>query len=50
MQTFTLEELQSLKSLIQFHDDWDKIKEIYGFDIEPLFNKICNLEWNALNK
>ena len=51
MKTFTLKELQSLKSLLTFHDDdWDTIKEIYGFDIEPLFNKICDLEWNEINK
>ena len=36
-------DIQALLSLIEFHDDWDEVKDIWGFDIEPLFNKLNDM-------
>jgi hypothetical protein len=33
-------DLQNLLTLIDFHDDYDEVKEVWGFDIEPLREKI----------
>jgi len=43
MQTLTPDDIQNLLTLIDFHDDWDEVKEIWGFDIEPLFNKLNDM-------
>jgi hypothetical protein len=33
-------DLQNLLKLIDFHDDYDEVKEVWGFDIGPLRNKV----------
>jgi len=38
----TFEELNSIRTLIEFHDDWDECKEIWGFDLETLYNKVIS--------
>jgi hypothetical protein len=41
--TLTPDDIQNLLTLIDFHDDWDEVKEVWGFDIEPLHNKLCDM-------
>jgi hypothetical protein len=43
MQTLTKDDIQNILTLIDFHDDWDEVKEVWGFDIEPLFDKLNDL-------
>ena len=38
--TLTVDDIQNLLTLIDFHDDWDEVKDVWGFDIEPLFDKL----------
>jgi hypothetical protein len=35
-------DLQNLLTLIDFHDDYDEVKEVWGFDIVPLREKIVS--------
>ena len=44
--TFSTAEITSLKSLIEFHDDWEEVSEILGTDIETLYAKVCELDSN----
>lgn len=46
---FTFEELDSIRTLIEFHDDWDECKEIWGFDLETLHDKVTSLMEYATN-
>tara|TARA_B100000287_G_scaffold111237_1_gene103633 strand:- start:31 stop:252 length:222 start_codon:yes stop_codon:yes gene_type:complete len=39
----TLGDLEALKSLILFHDDWNELEENIGTNVEDLYNKINNL-------
>ena len=41
--TLTPNDIQNLLTLIDFHDDWDEVKEVWGFDIEPLHNNLCDM-------
>ena len=43
MTTLTSDDIQNLLTLIDFHDDWDEVKEVWGFDIEPLFDKLHDM-------
>jgi hypothetical protein len=43
MQTLTKDDIQNILTLIDFHDDWDEVKEVWGFDIEPLLDKLNDL-------
>ena len=45
--TFTPEELDNILTLIDFHDDFEEVKEIWGFDIETLRNKVSDLLTNS---
>jgi hypothetical protein len=45
--TFTPEELDNILTLIDFHDDYEEVKEIWGFDIETLRNKVSDLLTNS---
>ena len=38
--TLNKTDLQNLLTLIDFHDDYDEVKEVQGFDIGPLREKI----------
>ncbi len=40
--TLTPDDLENILTLIDFHDD-DDVKEVWGFDIEPLRDKILDL-------
>ena len=42
-------DLQNLLTLIDFHDDYDEVKEVWGFDIGPLREKIV-ADLNLLTK
>jgi hypothetical protein len=42
--TFSTAEITALKSLIEFHDDWDEVSELMGTDIETLYEKVCELD------
>ena len=44
---FTPEELDNILTLIDFHDDFEEVKEIWGFDIETLRNKVSDLLTNS---
>ena len=43
MTSLTSDDIQNLLTLIDFHDDWDEVKDVWGFDIEPLFDKLHNM-------
>jgi Na+/phosphate symporter len=45
--SLTSDDIQNLLTLIDFHDDWDEVKDIWGFDIEPLFNKLNDMLQDA---
>ena len=45
--SLTVDDIQNLLTLIDFHDDWDEVKDIWGFDIEPLFNKLNDMLQDA---
>ena len=47
---FTPEELDNILTLIDFHDDFEEVKEIWGFDIETLRNKVSDLLTNSNSK
>ena len=38
--TFTADDLQNLLTLIDFHDDYEEVKDVWGIDLEPLREKI----------
>jgi hypothetical protein len=44
--SFSTAEITALKSLIEFHDDWDEVSELMGTDIEVLYEKVCELDTN----
>jgi hypothetical protein len=44
--TFSTAEITCLKSLIEFHDDWEEVSELLGTDIETLYKKVCEIESN----
>jgi hypothetical protein len=37
---FTQEDLQNILTLIDFHEDWDEVKELYDIDLNSLFDKV----------
>jgi len=37
---FNQEDLQNILTLINFHEDWDEIKELYDIDLNSLFDKV----------
>ena len=43
-KTFTVEELQAITDLIQFHDDWDEVSDRLELDVKALFDKVCDLQ------
>jgi len=40
LQMFNQEDLQNILTLINFHEDWDEIKELYDIDLNSLFDKV----------
>ena len=46
-QMLTNTDIQNILTLIDFHDDWDEVKEVWGFDLEPLHNKLCGMLTNS---
>jgi hypothetical protein len=38
--TFNETDLQNLLTLIDFHDDYEEVKDVWGIDLEPLREKI----------
>jgi len=49
--TLTVDDLDNLLTLMDIHDpeDYDVIKETYGFDLEVLRDKICDMLTSANN-
>ena len=45
--SLTVDDIQNILTLIDFHDDWDEVKDVWGFDIEPLFNKLNDMLQDA---
>ena len=43
-KTFTVEELQAICSLIEFHDDWNELQDMLEIDVSALYNKVCDLQ------
>ena len=39
----TLEEIDALLALIEFHDDWDEVSEIVGVNVAQLYDKVSAL-------
>jgi hypothetical protein len=37
---FNQEDLQNILTLIEFHEDWDEVKDVWGFDLNSLFDKV----------
>jgi hypothetical protein len=44
IKTFTVEELEAISDLIQFHDDWDEVSDRLELDVKALFDKVCDLQ------
>ena len=44
IKTFTVEELEAISDLIQFHDDWDEVSDRLEVDVKALFDKVCDLQ------
>jgi hypothetical protein len=36
-------EIRALKSLIDFHEDWDEVSEIVGADVHNLYHKLSEI-------
>ena len=54
--TLTTDDLQDLLTLIDFHDDYEEVKDVWGIDLEPLRDKVSdlltqtnNVEYNCQN-
>ena len=53
--TLTTDDLQDLLTLIDFHDDYEEVKDVWGIDLEPLRDKVSDLltqsnsKWHQLN-
>ena len=45
--SLTVDDIQNLLTLINFHDDWYEVKDTWGFDIEPLFDKLNEMLQDA---
>jgi hypothetical protein len=43
----TANDIRNILTLIDFHDDFEEVKEIWGFDIETLRNKVSDLLTNS---
>ena len=41
--TLNFEELDTLLSLIEFHDDLDEVSEIMGVDVNALYEKLSEM-------
>ena len=41
--TLNNSDLENILTLIDFHEDWDEVKEIWGFDIESLRDKVFSM-------
>jgi hypothetical protein len=41
--TLNFEELDTLLSLIEFHDDLDEVSEIMGTDVNALYEKLSEM-------
>ena len=41
--TLTTDDLQDLLTLIDFHDDYEEVKDVWGIDLEPLRDKVSDL-------
>jgi hypothetical protein len=39
---FSFQDLQTLATLIEFHDDWDECSEVLGVNIEALYDKVMS--------
>jgi hypothetical protein len=44
--TFTTDQINCLKALIEFHDDWEEVSEILGTDMQTLYDVVCSLDSN----
>jgi len=44
--TFTTDQINGLKALIEFHDDWEEVSELLGTDMETLYDAVCSLDSN----
>jgi hypothetical protein len=43
LTSLTFEELDTLLSLIEFHDDLDEVSEIVGVDVNALYEKLSEM-------
>ena len=43
LTSLTFEELDTLLSLIEFHDDLDEVSEIMGVDVNALYEKLSEM-------
>ena len=39
-QMFNQKDLEDILTLINFHEDWDEIQELYDIDMNSLFDKV----------
>jgi hypothetical protein len=37
---FNHQDLEDILTLIEFHENWDEIKELYDIDMNSLFDKV----------
>jgi hypothetical protein len=43
LTSLTFEELDTLLSLIEFHDDLDEVSEIMGVDVNAIYEKLSEM-------
>ena len=48
--TLTTDDLQDLLTLIDFHDDYEEVKDVWGIDLEPLRDKVSDLLTQSTTK
>ena len=48
--TFTTDQINCLKALIEFHDDWEEVREILGTDMQTLYDVVCSLDSNDVTQ
>jgi hypothetical protein len=41
--TLTTDDLKNLLTIIDFHDDYEEVKDVWGFDLQPLKDKVSDL-------
>jgi hypothetical protein len=44
MKTLTVDQIDALLSLIDFHDDWEEVGERLGICMPALYDTLCDIQ------